>query len=247
MWTYLSIFFAISLLVGVFFRRLYIYLKHDLKPNDSSSENEESSFLASLKKRLSKTDKQKVDELFHKGESFLKHGKEDEAVKCFVQALTINQLHTETLNKLAMLYMKKQMYSAASALFKSLGELTNDPVHYSNLGLSLFQQNLFEDAKSAYHKSIQLDDSRAPRFVSLAQVYRSLGQLNNSVIALNKSLELEKENIDSLLFLADVQAELGNLDEAINSTYLILEVDPNCEEAKSFLKTLLNEKKRTGL
>ena len=75
----------------------------------------------------------------------LKAGKEEDAIKCFVQALALNELHDETQHRLAVLYLKKQMYGAAAALFKRLLESKEDPVYYSHLGLALYKQSSFEE------------------------------------------------------------------------------------------------------
>ena len=134
-------------------------------------------------------------------------------------------MHQETQNKLAMLYMQKQMFSAAAALFKSLGDVTGEAVHYSHQGLALFQQNLFEEARDAYQKAVDLDPARPNRFVSLAQVYRSMGQLSNAVVALNKAIEIDNENVEYLFLLVDIQSELENYEEALAVAKGILEID----------------------
>ena len=233
MWTYLAIFLSVSVLVLVFARRVYLFAKtsqggkeQPLAPK-KVKEEEGAKAKAPTKKELTQ-----VEELCKKADSSLKAGKEDEAIKLFVQALAIDELHAETQHKLAMLYMKKQMFRAAAALFKSLGEATEEAVHYSHLGLALYQQNLYEDALGAYQRAVDLDPSRAQRFVSLAQVYRALGQLQNAIIALNKALEMEEENLDYLFLLVDVQAELGNFDEAIELVNRLIEIDPKNAEAK---------------
>ncbi len=250
MWTYLAILLSLLVLVSVFGRRICLYARRrsDLKKTDVDKVNEKAiagdEEVKKDTKKLSKSDETEVGELCKSAQSALRVGKEDEAIKLFVQALAIDELHVETQLKLAMLYMKKKMFSAAAALFKSLGDITGEAVHYSHQGLVLFQQNLFEEAKDAYQKAVDLDPSRPQRFVSLAQVYRSLGRLNNAVVALNKALEIEAENLDFLFLLIDVQAELGNYDEALEIVGKVLEIEPKNEEAKSYVKTLKMEREK---
>lgn len=250
MWTYLAILFSLLILVSVFGRRIYLYVRRrsDLKKTDVDKANEKvvagDEEIKENTKKLSKSDETEVGELCKSAQSALRVGKEDEAIKFFVQALAIDELHVETQLKLAMLYMKKKMFSAAAALFKSLGDITGEAVHYSHQGLALFQQSLFEEAKNAYQKAVGLDPSRPQRFVSLAQVYRSLGRLNNAVVALNKALEIEAENLDFLFLLIDVQAELGNYDEALEIVGKVLEIEPKNEEAKSYIGTLKKEREK---
>ena len=188
------------------------------------------------KVKLDKNEKEDVQALYNRGEDLLKAGKDDDAIKCFVQVLSIHQDHLETQQKLAMLYLQKQMYGAAAALFQRLADLTEDPVHYSHWGLALYQQSSFAQAKLAYQKAIVLDSSRPQRFASLSQVYRAMGHGYNAMIALNKALELDDKRVEFLYLMADLQVELGNFKEAEESLKKIFEIDPKNQEAEALMK-----------
>lgn len=192
----------------------------------------------SKKKRLSGDEREEVERLFKRGVAMIKAGKDDEAIKCFVQALAIDELHIETQHRLALIYLQKQMYAASAALFKKLGELTQDPLHYSHLGLALYQQSEYGAARDAYQKAVDLDPSRPQRFVSLSQVYRAMGQLNNAMVALNKAIEMDGENLEFLFLVGDLQAELGNKDAARQAFEKILVMDPKNKEVKMAIKAL---------
>lgn len=236
MLTYLAIFLSISVLIIIFVRRWFISSrkreqKVDQKNNDPETE-------ISKKKRFSRDEREAVEKLFKRGLSMIKAGKDDEAIKCFVQALTVDEFHIETQHRLALLYLQKQMYAASAALFKKLGEITDDPLHYSHLGLALYQQSEYEAARDAYQKAVDLDPSRPQRFVSLSQVYRALGQLNHALVALNKAIEIDGENLEFLFLIADLHAELGNKEEARRTLKEILLLDPKNKEVKASLKSL---------
>lgn len=237
MWTYLLIFISIATVLGVYIRRLYLYVKKKDQVEEVRAEVKEEEKVFKPRK-IDAEIQAEIQELCEKGERMVKVGKDDEAIKFFVQALALDEYHQETQHKLAMLYLKKQMYGAAAALFKQLGQVTKDPVHYSHLGFVLYQQSNYPEALEAYQKAVDLDDSRAQRFISLAQVYRAMGRLHNCMIALNKAIELEQENIEHLFLLADVQVELGNMAEAEEIVQNILKLAPENEDAKSFLKEI---------
>lgn len=241
MWTYLVILFSLSVLVGVFIRRFVLLSRKDrpAKKNmvNPAGQGEEATATAP-KKKVSNTDKDLMSSLCKRGFALITAGKDDEAIKCFVQALAIDADHQETQHRLAMLYLQKQMFGAAAALFGKLAEITQDPLHYSHLGLALYKQAEFAPARDAYQKALELDDSRPQRFVSLSQVYRAMGQLNHAVIALNKAIQLEAENVDFLFLLADIQVELGNFDEASEILGRLLEADPKNRDAKALLKAI---------
>jgi tetratricopeptide (TPR) repeat protein len=248
MWTYLILFLGITALVAVFIRRtIIVHLKKKkvieeaLEPREKEKEIIEETPVV----KVSKADKSKIEVLLEEADALLKKGEEDEAIKVFVQALAIDNNHLDTLQKLAMLYLQKQMLGAAAALFKQLSDLTQDPLHYSHLGFALYQQSSFEEARDAYQKSVDLDPSRPQRFVSLAQVYRSLAQHQNAIIALNKAIELDAENLEFFLLLANIYAELNNIEEAEMALKTVLEKDPENQDALDLLKKIgkeLNEK-----
>lgn len=190
------------------------------------------------KVRISKENREKVEALCKRGESMIRAGKDEEAIKCFVQALTIDSVHLETQQKLALLYLQKQLYSAAAALFQQLAQLTNDPVHYSHLGLALYQQSDFVNAKVAYQTAVDLDPSRPQRFVSLSQVYKALGQISNAIIAVNKAIEIDQQNVEFLYLLSDLQTESGNYIAARETAEKLLQIDAGNKQAKNILKEI---------
>lgn len=242
MWTYLVILISISVILLVFIRRVVFHYrgstekKDDNTPPVSASLNDNDRDGENIS--VSRKDKDRAEALCKKGLNLLKVGKDDEAIKCFVQALALNELHDETQHRLAVLYLKKQMYGAAAALFKRLVESAENPVYYSHLGLALYKQSDFNEAKNAYQRAVELDPERAPRFISLAQVYRALGQLEHSIVALNKALAIDESNIDFLLLLATVQAELKNYKESMEVLEKLLILDPKNTEALSMMKEL---------
>lgn len=231
------ILFSLLVIAVIFIRRgILIARKRENEKSVLPEENDLDEKLAAQK--ISKSDKSRVVELCDKSDLNLRAGNEDEAIKFLVQALAIDELNVEAQNKLAMLYMQKQTYSAAAALFKRLGDITDDAVHFSHLGLAFFQQQNYEEAKQAYQKAIALDDSRPQRFASLGQVYRAAGELQNAIIAINRAVELDKQNMDYLFLLADLQTEAGNISEAMEILEKILTLDPANEEAKKYIKRI---------
>lgn len=239
MWTYLAILLAISTLLIVFVRRLTLYYRaknqKETLPEENVSEEQIEEF---DEIKLKKAERERAEALFQKAEQMLEAGKEEEAIKLFVQVLAIDPNHIETEKKLAVLYLQKQMFSASAALFEKLAIRENDPIHYSHLGLVLYQQNDFDGAKKAYQSALILDDSRPQRFISLAQVYRALGQNHLAIIAVNKAIAIEEENIEFLLLLSELLLESGQGEGAREVLMKVLEMEKENEEAVRMLKEL---------
>lgn len=235
MWTYLVIFVSISALLLVFLRRVIFVLRgKDIKKKEEKVEVKKE--VVEEKVKVSRKDKSTVEGLCKRGEAMMKAGKDEEAIKCFVQALALDPNHKDSLNKLGVLYMHKQMYGAASALFKNLSEIEEDSVHYSHLGLALYHQNEYEEAKEAYQKAVSLDPSRPQRFVSLCQVYRAQENNDLALAALEKAVDLDPKNVECLFLMTDLLFETENFDKGKDVVRMILEVDPDNEEAKKLLR-----------
>ena len=199
MLTYLTILLSLIIFFTVFFRRLNILKKggEEKKAPPVQEDFEE----VIQEKKVSKKDQQMINSLCEKAEQKLKVGNEDEALKLLIQALALDELNKEAQHKLAMLYMQKQMYSSAAALFRRLAEITDEAVHYSHLGLAYFHQQDLENAREAYQKAVDLDPSRPQRFVSLAQVYRALSQLEEADMVMRRAIKIDEENVDFLIFI----------------------------------------------
>ena len=240
MWTYLAILLSISVIFLVFIRKVVLYYRKPVQQKNETEKDKQADLSTNEKTVVSKKDRDRAEALCKKGLTMLKAGKEDDAIKCFVQALALNELHDETQHRLAVLYLKKQMYGAAAALFKRLIESSENPLYYSHLGLALYKQSDFVEAKSAYQKAVELDPERAARFVSLAQVYRSLDQFSHAAAALNKAIDIEQENIDFLLLMSATQMDLKNYKEASEVLERILVLEPKNPDAKAMLKEIKN-------
>ncbi|MFA6992802.1 MAG: tetratricopeptide repeat protein [Candidatus Gracilibacteria bacterium] len=235
MWTYLIIFLSAIVFISIFVRRAVLLGKFSkLK----SAPKEEAPVVSEDTPKVLKKDKVKADALCDKGRQLIKQGGEEDAVKHFVQALALDPGNTDAQHELAMLYLNKQMFNAAAALFKQLSEVLENPIYYSHLGFALYQQNQFDEAKKAYQKAITLDPSRPQRFISLAQVYRATNEPELSVIAINKAIDLEKDNVDFLFLLAELQNEMQRFEDCKLILKKILSIEPGNKEAVVMLKKL---------
>lgn len=244
MWTYLAIFGGGLIIVLVFLHRVIVNTRASESNlgSDTSWDIEkgiiENEIQENQDKILSREDRDTVSYNYQKAERMINSGEEDEAIKFLIQALAINPLHVESLHKLAVLYMNRQMYSQSAALIKQLVSLTEDPVHYSNLGLALYQTQDYEGAKKAYQIAVLKDHNRPQRFVSLSQVYRTMGNIPLAIIALNKALELESTNVDFWLLLAHLQSELNRIQDAKIALEKVFDLDPGNTEAREIMQEL---------
>ncbi len=94
----------------------------------------------------------------------------------------------------------------------------------ANLGLSLFEQGLFEDAVKAYQAAIAINDGNLNAYNNLAIAYKRLGKKELAKRTFSRLLVVETKSPMAYYGLGMLNDEDGKLDEAIfhYSRFLVL-------------------------
>jgi len=95
---------------------------------------------------------------------------------------------------------------------------------YANLGLSLFEQGLFQDAVKAYQAAIAINDGNLNAYNNLAIAYKKLGKKELAKRTFSRLLVVETKSPMAYYGLGLLNDEDGKLDEAIfhYSRFLVL-------------------------
>jgi tetratricopeptide (TPR) repeat protein len=113
----------------------------------------------------------KGDTYFKKAELELKKGNTSEAEKLYIKSIAMDPSHIESHAKLGAIYLNQKQFGKAELIYRKLiVAVSDDPIYFSNLGLSLFHQEKYPEAKDNYDQAIALDPNRAGRFYSLARI-----------------------------------------------------------------------------
>jgi tetratricopeptide (TPR) repeat protein len=181
----------------------------------------------------------KGDNLFKKAEQELKKGNVKDAEKHYIKAIAMNPAHIEAHAKLGAIYLNQEQFSKAELIYRKLVlAVGDDPVYFSNLGLSLFQQEKYEEAKGFYEKSIELDPGRPGRFYSLARINHLLNDIDNAFLNIQKALALDPDNLDYGLTLANWYVEKGMFADAKAILERIEQHWPGNTEAKELMREM---------
>ncbi|MEK9166941.1 MAG: tetratricopeptide repeat protein [Patescibacteria group bacterium] len=173
---------------------------------------------------------------FLKGDAHFGRGEFDDAIIFFMAAISADETHLDSHHKLGLLHMKRSDFGQAELAFSKLINLKKDPIYYSNLGAALYRQGRLIEAAEAYENAIALDDKRAERLQSLAQVYHELGDSGKALKYFELASHRKPKNNELKMILADYYEQLGRLDEVIELMQKILELDPYNKEIKTRLK-----------
>jgi len=127
-----------------------------------------------------------------------------------------------------LIYLKQAQFPKAEALFRQLvNQIETEAIYHSNLGRALYEQQKFEEALISYLKSIEIDDSRPGRFVSIAEVYRQMDQKNKAQEMYEVALKLDPTNIDYLLTYTHFLMEEQNYNKAKIYLDKVLKIQPD--------------------
>ena len=140
---------------------------------------------------------------------------------------------------LAWLLNIKQDYEQAIEEYRRAVEL--DSVtwadDYRNLGKILVQQNRIAEAIPVYEKLTEIEPNNVDIFITLAQLYKSLGNEESAIRALERAVTLAPEDTNLLFRLAE--ASLDNPDGTVKDV-----VFPVVDEQT--LQDLVRERKSSG-
>ena len=165
----------------------------------------------------------------------------DEAEQCFLTVISADDSHLDAHHKLGLICLKREDFPAAEIYFSKLVNLKKDPVYFSNLGAALYKQARLLEAAEAYENAIALDDKRANRLQSLAQVYHELGDAEKALKYFEAAAKRKPKDNDLKFILAEYYRQMERFEEAILALDKILESDPYNKEVKALIKEVKGE------
>lgn len=163
------------------------------------------------------------------------------AEKFLVQVLSFDNDHLDANLKLGLLYLHQENLPRAEFFFQKLIDLKENPVYYSNLALTLYQQGRLEESAKLYEKAIESDANKPARFVSVAHVYHELGEMEKALSAFESACRLDPRNLDYWWTVLEYYEKFSKREDMVRVLKKILELDPYNDVAKGKLMLLEEE------
>lgn len=155
----------------------------------------------------------------------------EEAERWFIKVLARNEDHTETLNRLGVIYIQQGNPRRAEILYQKLLGLTQkEPAYYCNYGRCLYNQGRLKEAIEAYENAVKLDSTKPSRFVSIGQVHYELKDYQKALAAFVRALELDPLNREFLSLTAELAQVTGDTERYHQSLKKLAEVNPYGEK-----------------
>lgn len=230
---------------AIFIRRLLLVvrgeklqeslIKESARSKEQSAEEEVSSHQEEDKDKAPKGKSSDMRKLMKKGEFHFARKEFDEAENYFINITSIDETNLDANLHLGLIYLEGENFSKAEFFFHKLINLKKDPLYYSNLALCLYKQGRLLEAAEAYENALALDNKRAARFASLAQVYRELNNDEKALFNFEQASKKAPRNLDYLWALTEYYQKLGRDEDVTRIARKVLELDPYNKDAKKLL------------
>lgn len=167
-------------------------------------------------------------------------GRPDYAVKCFTEALAIEE-DFETLGYLSQLYIELGELTEAHNRLNRMVELEPElPSTYLAIAKICFLQGEYKAMEEAAQQAVAREAENPVAHYLLGKAVHKLSDPLMSVAHLTRAIALQEKYIDARLLRADVLLRMGQATEARQDTDFILQQDPD-EEAALLLQGEINQ------
>ncbi len=176
-------------------------------------------------------------------------GKFASAIDLFEKAIGINPRYTEATLNLAVLYNDLGQYDKSKALYAKLkgrgvkGENRVEPVLrgklsnlHADIGDIYRSIGLYGHAIDEYRKALDLNPTYMDIRTKLGQALREHGRPQESLLELKGVLKAKEAYAPALIQLGITHYAMQNLPEAIKAWRRALELDPEDQRARMYLR-----------
>jgi tetratricopeptide (TPR) repeat protein len=173
-------------------------------------------------------------DLFGAGLKLHQAGRLVEAEALYRQTLVIRPNHPDALHLLGVIASQTGRHELSVQLIElAIQQDENNPLYYSNCGLSLGALNRFEQALQKYDRALAIHPDYAEALFNRGVVLQKLLRLDEAVKSYDRAVAARPDYAEALCNRGVVLQELGRFADALESYDRALAVRPNFAEALS--------------
>lgn len=178
---------------------------------------------------------QKLNQLIHDGEQFLKLGNYDSAEERFIAAIKIDTRSASAYRGLGDTYLAKNSLEEARQTYRFLIKMEpDDDSALVKLAEIAESQGDLEEAIGYYQQAVLVNDSFSPRFHHLAELLLKLGQPQVAKEAALQAVELEPQNPKYLDLLIEIAIICGDKDLALKAYGELRLINPDNQKLSAW-------------
>jgi tetratricopeptide (TPR) repeat protein len=160
-------------------------------------------------------------------------GRTDYAVKCFVNALKIEE-DFETMGYLSQIYIRTHQLDEAHQMLNRMRELEPELADTcTTLAHVCYMQENYADMANVAQKAIELDNANPQAYYLLAKAHEGLQEDAAAIAQLTKAIDLKNDFMEALLMRAEIWLRMQQNPEARKDIEAALEL--NAEEETALL------------
>lgn len=173
---------------------------------------------------------------YKKGAALYKHGRYQEAIESFEQAIRLNPDFAVAYNDLGAAYLNLGRHQEAIEAYNQAISIKPDYIepHY-NLGVAYAGLGHWQEAIEAFKQAIRIKPDYVDAHNNLGIAYSNLGRWQEAIEAFKQAIRIKSNFAESHYNLGWAYLNLGRYQEAIESYKWALRIKPNFAEAHNNL------------
>jgi Flp pilus assembly protein TadD len=164
------------------------------------------------------------------GDLYHQAGRFDEALACYNRCLALKPNDPQAQSRAASVMISQHQFAEAEKLLAPLTAADTDPALQHNLGLTIYFQHRFEEARNHFQTAANRGLIAPSNFAYLARSLHHLGEMESAIAAGKKWVEVE-HNVKSTSYLALLHIDGGDVHEAHRLGLEVLQQDPENVDA----------------
>ncbi|NDV57900.1 lipopolysaccharide assembly protein LapB [Bacteroides sp. 519] len=178
-----------------------------------------------------KAAKKNFDILKYDGIRAQRMGKVDYAVKCYTNALEIEE-DFEVMGYLSQLYIQTEEYKEAEELLSKMIETEPEVIaSYLTLSNLLFIQEKYPEMIQVLEKGVAIEEGNVNTHYLLAKAKKSLNKYQEAVEHLTRAITLQEDLIEPFLMRAEVYLDMKQYADGLADIEKVLQLQDEEEHA----------------
>jgi tetratricopeptide (TPR) repeat protein len=178
---------------------------------------------------------ERVARLINLADRYYSEHKYIPAERAYLRILRLDHRNTHAYNRLGFIYTQLNNAPDALECFKIVADQKPSAAHYHNYAMALFKNREFRQAADVLIKANGIEKTQT-RLISLARIYRILGEYDKQAATLEEALELQGgDSIEILHLLAETHLHNKDLVAAKAVFKRILKLEPDNMRARQVL------------
>jgi len=174
------------------------------------------------------------------GVMLVRHGRLDDAMACYREALRIEPEFAEAHNNLGVALAKQEKLDEALAHYgEALRNRPRYPEAHYGMGVVFAQQQKLDEAILHFTEAVRIDSNYTKAHLGLGVAFAQQGKLDEAMAHLSVAEQITPNNAEVHYNLGLLLDKLGNIDLAMAHYNKALEVKSDYEEVHNNLGTLL--------